>query len=234
MKPRAELRLLSRADSEPVARADEAQPAESARSAAVPALSATARAEAELQWGTSDDIPLDALYARYAPYVAAIAMRILGRESEVEDLVQDVFAISVRGLRRRRNHGEIKRWLATVTVRRAMRRLRMLALWSWMDLDEQTHWDEIAEPGAGADERRLIAQVYRALEKLPIRDRVAWVLRYVEGENLQQVADLCGCSLATAKRRIARAHAKISALANPGPALRGGGANDEGSVRRGS
>jgi RNA polymerase sigma-70 factor (ECF subfamily) len=170
-----------------------------------------ARAEAEIQWGTGADIPLEALYSRYAPYVAAIAMRILGRESEVEDLVQDVFATAVRGLRRRRNHAEVKRWLATVTVRRSIRRLRLLALWSWMDLDEEPHWDRIADADVSPDERRLVAQVYRALERLPIRDRVAWVLRHVEGESLQQVADLCGCSLATVKRRIARAQARISA-----------------------
>jgi RNA polymerase sigma-70 factor, ECF subfamily len=183
-----------------------------------PAL--TARTEAELQWGTSDDIPLDALYARYAPYVAAIAMRILGRESEVEDLVQDVFATAVRGLRRRRNHAEIKRWLATVAVRRSIRRLRLLALWSWIDLDEEPHWDKIADPDVGPDERRLVARVYRALDRLPIRDRVAWVLRHVEGESLQQVADLCGCSLATVKRRIARAQSRISASLE-GRTLRG-------------
>jgi RNA polymerase sigma-70 factor (ECF subfamily) len=169
-----------------------------------------ARTEAEIQWGTSPDIPLEALYARYAPYVAAIAMRILGRESEVEDLVQDVFATAVRGLRRRRNHAEVKRWLATVTVRRSIRRLRLLALWSWMDLDEEPHWERIADADVSPDERRLVAQVYRALERLPIRDRVAWVLRHVEGESLQQVADLCGCSLATVKRRIARAQTRIS------------------------
>jgi len=147
-------------------------------------------------------------------------MRILGRESEVEDLVQDVFATAVRGLRRRRNHAEIKRWLATVAVRRSIRRLRLLALWSWMDLDEEPHWDKIADPDVGPDERRLVARVYRALDRLPIRDRVAWVLRHVEGESLQQVAELCGCSLATVKRRIARAQSRISASLE-GRTLRG-------------
>ena len=34
---------------------------------------------------------LDALYRRYAPYVGAVATRLLGRDSEVDDLVQDVF-----------------------------------------------------------------------------------------------------------------------------------------------
>ena len=56
----------------------------------------------------------------------------------------------------------------------------------------------------------MIAEVYRALDRLPTRLRVPWVLRYVEGESLQDVAKLCGCSLATAKRRILAAHTKIS------------------------
>src|SRR5882757_7228598 len=55
---------------------------------------------------------LDALYARYAPYVAAIATRILGRQAEVEDVVQEVFSLAVGGLRRREDHREIKSWLA--------------------------------------------------------------------------------------------------------------------------
>ncbi len=169
-----------------------------------------ARLEAEYQWGTSEEIPLDLLYARYASYVAAIAMRILGRESEVEDLVQDVFATAVRGLRRRRNPIEIKRWLATVTVRRSIRRLRVLALWSWVNLDEESSRERIADPSVSSDEKRLVAQVYRALDRLPIKERVAWVLRHVEGESLERVAELCDCSLATIKRRIARAHAKVS------------------------
>src|SRR5687767_273413 len=64
------------------------------------------------------DRSLESLYDRYAPYIAAIATRILGRESEIEDVVQDVFASAVRGLRRREDDREIKSWLATVTVRR--------------------------------------------------------------------------------------------------------------------
>jgi RNA polymerase sigma-70 factor (ECF subfamily) len=37
----------------------------------------------------------------------------------------------------------------------------------------------------------------------------AWELRYVDGHKLEQVASLCDCSLATAKRRIAAADAIV-------------------------
>jgi RNA polymerase sigma-70 factor (ECF subfamily) len=43
------------------------------------------------------------------------------------------------------------------------------------------------------------------LDGIPANQRIAWALRYVEGEPLEGVATLSGCSLATAKRRIAAA-----------------------------
>jgi RNA polymerase sigma-70 factor, ECF subfamily len=160
--------------------------------------------------GAPRDIPLDELYSRYAPYVAAIAMRILGREGEVHDLVQDVFATAVRRLRRREQHAEIRSWLAKVTVHRSLHQLRLRAFWALFDLAEAPNYERIPDPRADPEEKRMIAEVYRALDKLPNRLRVPWVLRYVEGESLQEVATLCGCSLATAKRRILAAHTKIS------------------------
>jgi RNA polymerase sigma-70 factor (ECF subfamily) len=152
---------------------------------------------------------LDALYARYAPYVAAIATRILGRRAEVEDVVQEVFALAVGGLRRREDHREIKSWLATVTVRRSVHQLRLRAIWSVFDLADETSYDTLADPTSDSQERELVSDVYRALDRLPPRQRVPWVLRHIEGQSLEQVAELCGCSLATAKRRIASAHERI-------------------------
>ena len=48
----------------------------------------------------------------------------------------------------------------------------------------------------------MLARVYRVLEGMPANQRIAWALRHIEGEPLESVASLCGCSLATAKRRI--------------------------------
>jgi RNA polymerase sigma-70 factor (ECF subfamily) len=48
-------------------------------------------------------------------------------------------------------------------------------------------------------------RIYRLLDELPANERLAWTLRHIEGEQVEAVASLCGCSLATAKRRIAAA-----------------------------
>jgi len=44
---------------------------------------------------------------------------------------------------------------------------------------------------------------------VPMPARIAWTLRNLDGMPLADVADACGCSLATAKRRIAAAHELI-------------------------
>ncbi len=149
------------------------------------------------------------LYADYAKYVGAVASRLLGREGEVEDVVQDVFALALQGLRRRDDAREIKAWLAKVTVRRCVRQLRLRRFWQFVDATPQPSYDRLVEPSAGPAERYLVGEVYRALDRLPARERVAWTLRHVEGESLEETAALCGCSLATAKRRIAAAHEKL-------------------------
>jgi RNA polymerase sigma-70 factor (ECF subfamily) len=152
---------------------------------------------------------LEALYERYAAYVGAMASRILGRAAEVDDVVQDVFAAAVRGLRRREDDREIRGWLAKVTVRRCLRQLRYRRMWGLVDLAPDPSYDRLPDPRAGPEEQQLVIEVYRALDRVPARERIAWALRNVEGESLERVAALCGCSLATAKRRIAAAHTKL-------------------------
>jgi len=124
--------------------------------------------------------------------------------------VQDVFTLAVHGLRRREDAREIKGWLAKVTVRRCVRQLRLRRLWAFVDLDAEPSYERLADPSAGPDERHLVSEVYRALDGVSANERVAWTLRHVEGESLEEVARLCDCSLATAKRRIAGAHEKIT------------------------
>jgi RNA polymerase sigma-70 factor (ECF subfamily) len=160
--------------------------------------------------GEKRELSVEALYEDYASYVGAVASRLLGRAAEVEDVVQDVFAVALRGLKRREEAHEIKGWLAKVTVRRCLRQLRLRRIWALVDLAAEPSYDRLADPGAGPEERHLVNEVYRALDDVPSRERVAWTLRHVEGESLEEVAVLCDCSLATAKRRIASAHEKIS------------------------
>ncbi len=164
--------------------------------------------ERPAQPGTATD--LDALYRAYAPYVAAIAIRILGRDGELDDLVQDTFVNALRGLRGLREPLAIKGWLAKIAVRLATRRLRARRIRRALHLERDVlDYEPACAPVASDEERAMLARVYRVLDGLAAAERVAWVLRYVQGEPLHRIPELCACSLSTAQRRLARAQAAI-------------------------
>jgi RNA polymerase sigma-70 factor (ECF subfamily) len=149
------------------------------------------------------------LFDRFAPYVARIALRLLGREAEVDDVVQEVLLAAFRQRDRIREPRAFRGWLATVTVRTARRKLRYRRMRSFVGLDTVPAVPELRDADIGPEKRAVLSRVYRCLDRIPVEQRLAWTLRYVEGEQLNAVADKCGCSLATAKRRIAAAHARL-------------------------
>ena len=146
------------------------------------------------------------IYRRFARYVAAIVLRLDPRVPDLDDVVQDVFLQAARGLGKLRDPDATKAWLATVSVRMVRRRLRTRKMWQWLRLGDDTGGGPVlVDTSASPMDRLLIASAYQVLEELAVADRLAFVLHHVEGETLEVVATMCGCSLAKVKRRIQRA-----------------------------
>lgn len=158
---------------------------------------------------TTDELPLDQFFRRYSSYVAKIGYRLLGRDDEVDDLVQDVFLAAHKGAKALRDPDAIRGWLATVAVRTAHRRLRARRVKMVLRFDSSPDYEDVADTGASPEQRAMLAAVYRTLDTLPPNQRIPWSLRYIEGEQLERIAELCDCSLATVKRRIKAAHEAI-------------------------
>jgi RNA polymerase sigma-70 factor (ECF subfamily) len=151
----------------------------------------------------------DALFHRFAPYVATIALRIMGRDDEVDDLVQEVFFEAHRGLDGLQKPEAIKGWLARICVRRATRRLkrrRLRALFRAEPLDDHAY---LADPEATPEQAAQVESAYRLLAKLSADERVVWVLRHVEGHSLDELVELCRCSKSTVQRRLRAAEAAL-------------------------
>lgn len=150
-------------------------------------------------------LTLDEAYRTYGPFVARTAHRLLGRDSDVDDVVQDVFLDAMKGLRQLREAYAIRAWLRTVTVRKCRRRLSVRRLKGMLGFDDAPEYANVATAETSPEDRAMIGRVYAALDGVSTEERLAWVLRFIEEEKLEDVATLCGCSLATAKRRIAAA-----------------------------
>lgn len=147
-------------------------------------------------------LTVEQAFRRYSSYVAAVAFRMLGRDDQIDDVIQDVFMVAVKHLDRLRDPAAAKGWLATITVRFAGRRLRMRRLRLFLGLDQAPRYEELIAPVARVEARVLLGQIYAFLDEIPVKQRLAWSLRHIQGESLEDVARLCGCSLSAAKSRI--------------------------------
>jgi RNA polymerase sigma-70 factor (ECF subfamily) len=168
---------------------------------------ASAPVSATIDEAVDAELTPERLFRAHARYVAAIAFRLLGRRDEVDDLVQDVFLDAHRSLGRLRVKEAAKAWLAAITVRKARRRLRFRRLMIAIGIDR----DDATTPSreAGPYTQTLLAELFARLDRIPTNQRIAWTLRYLDNEPLDVVAVHCGCSLATAKRWITAASARL-------------------------
>jgi DNA-directed RNA polymerase specialized sigma24 family protein len=85
-----------------------------------------------------------------------------------------------------------------------MRRIRAL-----LRLEGDHTQSEPAAHDASPEDHTALTRIHQALDSVPAKVRIAWILRYLEQETNEDVARLCRCSLATAKRRIAQANLAV-------------------------
>ncbi|HEX9618839.1 MAG TPA: sigma-70 family RNA polymerase sigma factor [Polyangiaceae bacterium] len=149
----------------------------------------------------------EALYRRHAGFALNLAVRIQGSGADAEDIVHDAFLRVHQRLRELRDGHLFRAWLGSIVVRLVrtrLRRRRLMALFG-IRSSEPVDLDSLATPEASPEARAELAQVYALLQTMAPQDRIAWTLRHIERHRLDAVAELSGCSLATAKRRIQRA-----------------------------
>jgi RNA polymerase sigma-70 factor (ECF subfamily) len=159
------------------------------------------------------------LFDRYAPHVRRVLVRVMGPDSEILDLVHDVFVTALESVHRLIDPKALRAWLTQVAVFTARARIRrrvrgrILRFLPFSDLPEP----EL--PPTDFEASQAMQAVYRVLDGLETDQRIAFALRFVAGMELTEVAASCGVSLATIKRRLSRAQSNFAVAAQREPAL---------------
>jgi RNA polymerase sigma-70 factor (ECF subfamily) len=191
------------------------------RTLTLPAPDAVSDAELVARARIGDRFSREVIYRRYARPLTGLVVRLLASRQEAEEVVQDTFLRGFGRLGSLREPAALRGWLTQIAVSLVARRLRRARLTRLLGLDRgppETTLDTVAAAGIGADARAELALLDRTLRRLRPDVRLAWMLRHVEGMDLNEVAAACRCSLATAKRRITEADLQVERhLASPEP-----------------
>jgi RNA polymerase sigma-70 factor (ECF subfamily) len=164
--------------------------------------------------GPDETLGIEELFRRHSPAIASLGLAVLQSVEEADDLVQDVFLRAWRALDRLERREDARPWLMTIAIRVARTRLRRRKLSRLLFRMDEPNFDQVAAPGVLPEHRDLVRRLYAILDAMPVELRIAWVLRHIQAETVESVAELCGWSLSTAKRRIQTAHARVTAKLN--------------------
>jgi RNA polymerase sigma-70 factor (ECF subfamily) len=165
--------------------------------------------DAELVEGAraGDSRAQEALYRRYVPFASGLAFRLLGSDKDLEDVVQDSFAVALRTLARLDHPQAFRAWFSTIVTGTAISAIRRRRLLVRIGLAHAApvHLDTLIAPTAPPDVIAELRSVYGIIDTLPTRERVVLLLRRVEQLSLDEIAEQTGWSLATVKRALASA-----------------------------
>src|ERR1043165_2699471 len=143
-----------------------------------------------------DPDSFEPLVAKYQPRVFATARKYARRESEVEDIVQEVFLKAFTKLSTFRGDSPFEHWLMRLTVRtcydflRAHQRNREQTLAELTD--EESKWlEKISSPGNLQEEQSAAAPrlvIHKLMEHLSPESRLIIQLLEIEEKSLKEIA----------------------------------------------
>ena len=163
-----------------------------------------------------DTASFEPLVAKYSPRVFATARRYARRDSEVEDIAQEVWLKAFDKLKTFRGEAPFEHWLMRLTVRtcfdflRGHKRNRES---SFTDLSEpENDWLErfVSVPASAtehADAAKLLVE--RIFDKLSPAARLVITLLEIEDRSVKEIAEITGWSVPLVKVRAFRARAEM-------------------------
>ena len=159
------------------------------------------------------------LFRLYHKRVHATLYRILGRNQEIDDLMQESFIRVFRSLHTYRGEARLSTWIDRITVRVAYQHMGK----SKKIPTPTEHVNQLqatsASPHLQADSRAGVRQLYAALALLPAAARIAFALHEIDGRSVAEVAEIVGAAKSATKLRIWRARRALFKIASRDPVL---------------
>ena len=176
------------------------------------------RTEAELIAAVlkGDAASFEPLVQKYSPRVFAMARRYARRESEVEDIVQNIWLKAFEKLDSFRREAPFEHWLMRLAVRTCYDALRVHQRNRETTFAELTEPEEdwldrfVSQPDDANENAEAARQlVARVLEQLSPAARLVITLQEIEERSVKEVAKLTGWSVPLVKVRAFRARAEM-------------------------
>jgi len=158
------------------------------------------------------------LFRLYVHRIHRLVRRLVGSQSDVDDLVQVIFTEAFRALPSFRGDSAFYTWLGRIAVRTSLRHARRMRPYA-VPLDQAPDEGSGISPERSSDARRALARFDAILASLSQKRRAAFVLHVLQGHSLEEVAAMLDVRVGAVKVRIHDARVEIERLARFDPYL---------------
>ncbi len=174
------------------------------------------------QAAAGNSAAFDRLVTVHQERISRLVHRLLSWPSDVDDMVQDVFVDVLRNLNRFDGRSSVLTWLTCIAINRCRSHqrkewLRSTFLRRWVD--ESLRGSQFASRRDAATEsdesQETIQQVHQAIQQLKQSDREIIVLRYLEEQSIEQIAQTLGSARGTIDVRLSRARKRLEKFLKP-------------------
>jgi RNA polymerase sigma-70 factor (ECF subfamily) len=160
-----------------------------------------------------DRAAFEQIIIRYESRVMTLAVRLLGSRDDAPDVAQEVFLRAFKYLHRVDPAKPLEPWLFRIAVNvcRDLMRRRMRRQTTFVDAEPAEPIDRSDDPCAGLERKQQRVILQRALERLPEKERLAIVLRDIEGLSTADVAAILQSSETTVRSQVSRGRLRLKA-----------------------
>jgi RNA polymerase sigma-70 factor, ECF subfamily len=194
-------------------------PVEEGRGEGAADLSESPASEAHLlrQAAAGNSAAFDRLVTVHQERISRLVHRLLGWPSDVDDVVQDVFVDVLRNLNRFDGRSSVLTWLTRIAINRCRSHQRKEWLRSTFLRRLPLSLGEGRGEGAAnqLETSETIQQVHQAIQQLKQSDREIIVLRYLEEQSIEQIAQTLGSTRGTVDVRLSRARKRLEKILQP-------------------
>ncbi len=158
------------------------------------------------------------LVKRYERRIYGHSLRLLGNKEDAEDVLQETFLNVFRAIKNFRGDSSFSTWIYRIATNNALMKLRKSGRVEVEFDDEFPNIDPakggatvsyIEGPGDALIEKEVLAELDKAVKKLPEKYRTIFLLRDVEEFSTTETAEILDITESAVKSRLHRARLSL-------------------------
>ncbi len=156
----------------------------------------------------------EVIYERYHRRTFSLCLRMMGSQTEAEDLTQEVFIQLFRKIGSFRGDSAFSTWLHRLTVNQVLMYFRRRSVKNERTSDDGEIPEQTVTGSANPRKMQVIDRIAlkNAIAELPYGYKNVFILHDVEGFEHEEVARLMGISVGTSKSQLHKARLKLRTL----------------------